>query len=633
MTYTDPEILYGKLTAGDVGRINAAADPITAAISALERAKTDLTRGTSTATASWRGTAADAFGARAELSGTAADRSRGRLEAAVGVVRAAANAYGAMRTAADEAIRPWRARPANLDEAGLRDLAERVNTALGGVRDGYESTLRGHARSLGELAPGFAEAAGDTAAWGQTAPQAGLTVPPPGSDPRAVAQWWAGLTETQRDQLLATEFDRLGQLRGLPAEVLDDANRRRIEVDRTRFEAERADLDARIAARAEELGIDPDDEGVLRVADDELADLLDQRQDVDRRLENANGAQSVLDRASREDIPGGVYVLSYDPVGPNSDGALAVAFGNPDTADHLGVVVPGTGTSVTSGFPVSDAANLRRQMDELGGGQNATIAWLGYDAPDSLLDLDVARADNARDGGETLVSDVDGYRAAAEAAGNHQHVTVIGHSYGSTTVGYAGLNGLAADDVAFIGSPGVGASEAGQLSPGEDHVWAGAAEHDPVVQATQGDHFTAGPSSTGVYDDGFGARIFGTPDGGGHLGAHSNYYDSGSESLRNLGNIATGHYDDVTDQRWQDDPLPAHPVLEGADAVTEVLGGVWDAGGEILHGDFGDAWDTARDTAGEVASDGVDVVVGTLGDVGEAGRDAYDNTIGRIPGL
>jgi uncharacterized protein YukE len=525
MSDLDPEILYGKLATGDAGRVEAAADPISAAMSALERAGTSITQGTSTALSAWQGTAADAFTSRAQLSGTAAQRSHGQLEAAVRVVRSAAGAYRTMRASADRSIRLWRDRPADLDEAGRRRLAGQVNNALTTVRHDYETALRTLAQSLGRLAPAFAETAAGDGAWQRTVPRAGVTVPPPGSDPRTVAQWWAGLTETQRDQLMAAEFDQLGRLRGLPADVLDEANRRRIEVDQARYSAERADLDARIAQRAAELGIDPNVEGALR-DDPELAGLLDQRQDVNHRLDNVNGVRDNLDRADGEGISGGVYVLSYDPVGPNRDGALAVAFGNPDTADHLGVLVPGTGTSVTSGFPVDSAADLRRQMDQAAaGGQNATIAWLGYDAPDSLLDLDVAQSGNAKDGGATLVADVDGYRAAAEAAGNRQHLTVIGHSYGSTAVGYAGMNGLAADDVAFIGSPGVGASHVDQLSPGADHVWAGATEHDPVVQATQGEWFTEGPSSTSVYDDAFGATVFGTPDGGWVGGAHSTYYD------------------------------------------------------------------------------------------------------------
>lgn len=681
MSYVDPEILYGKLAAGDAGRINAAADPITAAMSALERAKGSITQGGSTSASAWQGQAASAFATRAEQSGTATENARGRLEGAVKVVQAAATAYGRMRTPADSAIQAWRNRPQNLDEAATRKLAEQVNTALDRLRESYEGALRAYARSLGTIKPAFAETAGDTPAWQQTTPQAGLTVPPPGSDPRAVAQWWASLSETQRDQLLATQFDALGRLRGLPSDVLDSANRTRIAVDQQRFTGEYNALDARVRERANdpavqarldqleaqyrELGIpfDRDSEESLRLTNDpQLADLLDQRADAKRGMDNAANAANSVQRAenlaSERGITDGVRVLAWDPTGPRGDGGMAIAFGDPDRAANLTVSVPGTGSTLGS-FSLEQAANLREQMDGVAGsGPNATIQWLGYDAPNWSPDQ-VASARQAQEGGDNLVADVDGYRAAAEAAGNRQHVTVIGHSYGSTTVGYAGMNGLAADDIAFVGSPGVGASDADQLSAGRGHVWAGATEHDPVVQGTSGDWFTADGSSTGPYDRSFGANVFGTPDGGNLSGAHSAYYEQGSESLANLGNIATGNYDDVTDQRWQDDPLPPElpgsdlpiigPVIDQAansfketvDVVEDVGGGLWDTGGHVVRGEWGEAWDELADTGGELLNDAGDVIIGGIGDTVERGRDiletgadlaesAYDNTLGRI---
>lgn len=640
---TDPEVLYGRLAGGDAERITAVVEPITSAMSALTRARSAIDAGGTTAASAWQGAAATGFAARASLCGTATTAAQDRLQQAAQIVEAAAAAYRTMRGGADNAIRTWRSRPSDLDETALEALATRVNEALTTVRDGYERTLRAYAGALAGLTPAFAETAGGQPSWAATAPRAGLTVPPPGSDPRAVAQWWRNLSETERDQLLATRFDELGRLRGLPAEVLDDANRRRVEVDQARFAATRADLDARIEQRAAELGIDPSDEGAMR-ADPALADLLDRRRDVNRWLENASDAAERVEWAS-EASPDGAYVLSYDPVGPGAqEGILAVAFGNPDLADNVAVVVPGTGSTLAHGFPDSDASALREQMDAAAPGErNVTVAWLGYDAP--TWDLSVATPDNAVEGAEPLVSDVDGYRAAAEG---RQHISVIGHSYGSVPVGYAGMNGLAADDIAFIGSPGVGASDVDQLSPGEGHVWAGATEHDPVVQGTSGDWFTADGSSTGPYDDSFGANQFGADGGGNAVSAHGTYYAPGSESLRNLANIATGDYDAVTEARWQDSPLPPElpgsdlpvvgPAIDAAasagketvDVAEDVGGGLLDAGGHALDGDWDAAWDELTGTVGELVGDTGDAVVGAIGDAAEGGRDLYENTLGRL---
>jgi hypothetical protein len=296
------------------------------------------------------------------------------------------------------------------------------------------------------------------------------------------------------------------------------------------------------------------------------------------------------------------------------EGTLAIAYGNPDTATNVAVLVPGTATTLENGFPNGSAQALRGAMDQ-GSSGNATIAWLGYDAP--TWDTTVATPDDAREGAGHLSSDVDGYRAAAAA---QQHITVIGHSYGSVTVGYAAMNGLAADDIAFIGSPGVGASTVDQLSPGAGHVWAGAAEHDPVVQTTSGSWFTADGSSVGPYDRSFGANQFAVPDEADLRSAHSVYYSN--ESLNNLANIATGHYDAVT--------AGAGPENAMDDLVGDAGAGLSDAAGDAAHGDWDAAWDELRDTGKELLNDTGDVVVGGAGDLVEAGKSLYDNTLGRL---
>ncbi|WP_249227596.1 alpha/beta hydrolase [Kutzneria sp. CA-103260] len=350
----------------------------------------------------------------------------------------------------------------------------------------------------------------------------------------------------------------------------------------------------------------------------------------------------------------GVYVLSWDPDGPGQkQGTMAVAFGNPDTAKNVAVCVPGTTATLgDDGFDLDRAANLKGQMDS-GGSGNAVIQWLGYDAPDSLLGSQVVSAKDADDGAPRLVADVDGYRAAAEQAGNHQHLTVIGHSYGSTVVGKAGMHGLAADDIVFVGSPGVGASNADQLSAGDGHVWAGATRHDPVVQATQGSWFTEDGSSRGPYDSSFGARQFGAVDNSWTGNAHSEYYEPGSESLRNLGDIATGRYGQVSEQHWQDNPLPPEaassiPVIgntagtlvkDGARTATDIYHGGQQTVSDISQGHWGDAAEHAAGTLGtaavDVAETAADVVVDTAGSVVETGKTvargvgwAWDHTLG-----
>ncbi|MBY8847596.1 alpha/beta hydrolase [Saccharothrix longispora] len=657
MSYTDPEVLYGRLASGDAGRVAAAADPITGARSAVGRAGDSVTAGGSTAGSTWQGGSADRFRARAELSTKAAAVAGERLAAGSDIVQAASRAYAQMRGSADQLIDFWRGRSPALDEAQTRDLANRVNAQLDNVKSGYENVLRSYAGALAKVRPGFEETAGRDAGWGTAVATMRTTaaVPGPGTDPKQVAAWWKSLTKEQQDELLRTKFQELGQLRGLPSGVLDQANRMRIDDDVQRFGAQRDQLDAQMQERARELGLDPDDSGDMTrlLNDPRYASLRDQWQEASTKAENAQKAQGSIEQAEGLAKQKGwqesdVRVLAYDPYGPRGDGGIAVAFGDPDTAGNLAVCVPGTGSDMGS-FGLDQAANLREQMGPNG---NATIQWLGYDAPGWAIG-EVDNPAQAREGGANLVADVNGYRAAAEAAGNRQHLTVIGHSYGSTTVGYAGMNGLAADDIAFIGSPGVGASNVDQLSVGPGHVYVGATEHDPVVQGTSNSWFTEDGSSIGPYDDRFGAKVFGTTDSSmiGH--AHSAYYDEGTESVQNLARIATGDGGSVTGQKWYDDPLgpslpgshipvvgPVVDVVSGtvagaADLVGDAGTGLYNAGREAWNGNWSEAGTGLLDTGKEIVSDGLDVVVGGVGDVVEFGRDAvegvgsaWDKTVG-----
>jgi hypothetical protein len=127
---------------------------------------------------------------------------------------------------------------------------------------------------------------------------------------------------------------------------------------------------------------------------------------------------------------------------------------------------------------------------------------------------------------------------------------VIGHSYGSTVIGQtAATEGLDADDVVFVGSPGVGVDNVADLNMPADDVHATVAEHD-IIQATNmgipgfGTD-VHGPDPAGR---GFGANVFESDPGtkgsdyaGGLSGeAHSQYWADGNKALKNMGKIIAG---------------------------------------------------------------------------------------------
>ncbi|MDT0318438.1 alpha/beta hydrolase [Streptomyces millisiae] len=310
--------------------------------------------------------------------------------------------------------------------------------------------------------------------------------------PAEAARWWSGLTDPERDLLLASYPTQLGALDGLPAETRDQANR--------------AALDAQLndyRAREHELGHHD------RFIYDGLTRL-----------------QETLDSRANAPAEQRLYLLGF---GTQDDGRAIVAQGNPDTAAHTAVLVPGTTT---------DIGSMQGQIDRIGlmqeaalrqrRGDVAVISWLGYDAPE-ISDSVITRG-RANEGADELRNFTAGLRAAHE--GSDSHLTVVGHSYGSTTVGAAdaGRDGLGADDVIVLGSPGLTVGHAEDLHISPERLWVGAADDDPISRYASGLTLGAAPQ-----DDQFGAQRMYVDTSG-----HSGYWRQDSESLRNIGRVIAG---------------------------------------------------------------------------------------------
>jgi hypothetical protein len=180
----------------------------------------------------------------------------------------------------------------------------------------------------------------------------------------------------------------------------------------------------------------------------------------------------------------------------------AIAVGDPDTAEHVSVTVPGLNTTVAAsmGAMVSEATSLRRealrQLSRAGGHPEqdvAAIAWIGYDTPQVRLPDDpadlpavarglyqVSHDDVARAGAADLARFFDGIVAAR--GGAPLNLTAVGHSYGSLTTGLAlqqpGQHGV--DAAIFYGSPGIGAATPAQLGLAPGTVFTMATPDDPI---------------------------------------------------------------------------------------------------------------------------------------------------------
>jgi pimeloyl-ACP methyl ester carboxylesterase len=226
-------------------------------------------------------------------------------------------------------------------------------------------------------------------------------------------------------------------------------------------------------------------------------------------------------------------------------GRVAIGLGDLDRARHVAVLVPGMGADAAHGTvgTVGRADHLLTEAGRQSAESTAVVAWIGYAAPGWQQ---VPFATRARMGGRLLAADLAALEAARTAdGGDPAHVTLVGHSYGSTVIGAALLSGpRRADDLVLLGSPGVLADDVGELGLSGRRVYVGEAPFDPVADLGA---FGADPG-----DAGFGATpVRADPAPGlswpARLAeAHSHYFDPGSESLRNVARVVVGHGAAVT---------------------------------------------------------------------------------------
>ncbi len=356
--------------------------------------------------------------------------------------------------------------------------------------------------------------------------RAGSTIAPQPQAPAAVALWWAGLSEDARAAVISSWSWLPVGLDGVPTGVRDAINRRRLA---QALQAARDDL-RRQRGKSSGLG-----HGLTVAASQVLPwplslplSLLDAHQQG-----GVNGAQrrvAALERISAVLRRPGTELLTFSASG---DGLAVVASGDPETSHDLAVLVPGMNTEL------EDAPKLVDEGDRLAaaaGGGTVVISWLGYDAPDLPQVISDA---SAKEGAGRLRRFAAGLRATA---GRRQHLTVVGHSYGTLVGGIAAKRGLDTDELVLLASPGVEASSVRQLRVPAGHVWAARAATDPIaavflpsklgklVGIPLPQWYGPDPASAG-----FGARHFGV---GGAFG-HSGYFNGGSESLANLGRIVS----------------------------------------------------------------------------------------------
>jgi hypothetical protein len=406
-------------------------------------------------------------------------------------------------------------------DAALADVLARA--AAGQIDDGASTGLAGAAEHV----------LGDTV----------VPDPPPvDAGPNAARAWWAGLSDTQREAMILRSPGTIGNRDGIPAAVRDEANRAQLPDQLAKLDSELAPLKARLAERlvTEEPNQGPNGNDYST----DTISLKGQVQVLQERHDAMTAIQSTIAGPDRQ-------LLLFD-VGPPGSHAprAAVAVGDVDTARHVAVFTPGLTTTVAGdlrGYTrdmqgVQDVATA--QLRNVGRGDEpvATVAWLGYDAPQldtTFFDPErsVASADPAKAGGADLARFYDGI--AASRPGDPPHVTALGHSYGSTTTGYALQHTtVPVDRAVFFGSPGLSTDDIGQLHVAPGHVEILEARRDGVADLGA---FGADPNHLpGVTN--LSSEATRLPDGSELTAStgHSDYLAPGTTSQHNLGLAVAG---------------------------------------------------------------------------------------------
>ncbi|WP_307842784.1 alpha/beta hydrolase [Streptomyces sp. RK75] len=379
--------------------------------------------------------------------------------------------------------------------------------------------------------------------------------PPKKGSPEENAAWWKKLSKEERDDYIALHPASVGAMDGLPAEARDEANRTVLAEAKAQYSLQKSAM----PPEPEKYVWEDHGKNQALVVSDKWKKWNAKREHLEGALRGMRAIEARFEATGREGLPS-AYLLGFSAEGK---GRAIIANGNPDTADHTAVYVPGTKSKLEAiGGDIDRMARIWREADTMRPGQDvSTITWLGYDAPQSIVP-EATQKGWAEDGAPKLNRYLEGLQTA-QGGGDASHTTVVGHSYGSTVVGQASKTGdLAADDIIAVGSPGMLVPNAEDLDVGKGHVWSEAAGADQGIEGF--DLVPAGGKVAGLggwewkvdtrhgvpigaeygqsvpSDEAFGAKRMEVD-----TSTHSGYWEEGSQSLRNQARVVVGRYGKV----------------------------------------------------------------------------------------
>lgn len=375
--------------------------------------------------------------------------------------------------------------------------------------------------------------------------------------PEERADYWSKQSYEQKQYLCDHYPEMVGNADGVEGWARDRANR--INLSEKKLAAEK-EVEALKAA----------------VNDPQQASLKQKNQEALTKAEHAveayNKIESSLDNGiSLEDYQHGKKGDPISLLTLQDDGRrvkAAVAQGDVDNAKHVSTFVPGIGTTVEGSLHnyIRQAGNLRQAAADQGNmplKDVATISWLGYDAPGEpkFGNLgDIASPNLAKEGSDRLAGFLTGMQASREHGAGDAHMSLVGHSYGSTTSGMAAtkVKSGVIDDLVLFGSPGMGTFDPSDLHVDEKHRWVSGVPEGDWVQGVgslvRRKIGFAGLGKNPMDDDSTFTHL--SDDATGYEGYnhdakpnrpwrfdtsnHSVYLEKGTETLQDIGRVVAG---------------------------------------------------------------------------------------------
>lgn len=355
----------------------------------------------------------------------------------------------------------------------------------------------------------------------QTSENEEAQLPPLGSKPKQIAAWWGSLSDQQKKKLIEKYPEIIGNLDGVDIKTRDEVNRSLVDG---------------MLAEARDRERQTYDDLVHRgMTSHSYANRYSKALDD---VEDLKVLQEVLKDRERK-------LLVCDRSGERLK--VAIGIGDFDKAQHIGVFVPGKGTTVRGSLLnyVTKSEGLITAAQKVRESSYATVAWLGYDAPLSIPD--VANTHRANAGADRLENFLEGVSAVYGEKGQKVHLTLLGHSYGSTTSGIAAshVSPNVVDDLVLFGSPGSGVQLGAEYRVPEGHRWVSAVPYPgDMVQGIGTDiNFGRNPTEMQAFrhisgDATKGETYHTIPRG--PFGNHSTYLENNTETQKNMAEIVAG---------------------------------------------------------------------------------------------